>query len=35
MTRYAKKMYFQKLVARKVVNHFGMQSNPFSLIEES
>ena len=35
MTKYAKKTYFWKVTAKKVVNHFGMQSNPFSLIEES
>ena len=33
--KYAKKMYFQKVTAKKVVNHFVMQSNPFLLIEVS
>ena len=35
MTKYPKKVYFEKVLAKKVVNHFGMQSNPLSLIEES
>ena len=35
MTKYAKKAYFQKVTAKKVVNHFGIHSNPFSLTEKS
>ena len=34
MTKYAKEAHFRK-PQKKVVNHFGMQSNPSSLIEES
>ena len=35
MTKYAKKAFFQKVAAKKVVNSFGIQSKLFSLIEES
>ena len=35
MNEYAKKTYFRKVTAKKVVNHFGIQSNPFSLTKES
>ena len=35
MTKYAKKAFFRKVTAKKVINYFGIQSNPFSLIEES
>ena len=34
MTKNAKEVYFPKVTAKKVVNHFGMQSNPFSLMNE-
>ena len=34
MTKNAKEVYFPKVTAKKVVNHFGMQSNPFSLMKE-
>ena len=34
-TKYAKKAYFRKVTAKKVVTHFGTQSNPFLLIKES
>ena len=33
--KYAKKAYFRKVTAKKVVTHFGTQSNPFLLIKES
>ena len=35
MNEYAKKNVFSKSNSKKVVNHFGIQSNPFSLIKES
>ena len=36
MTKYAKKAYFWKRAKKKKIdNHFRIQSNPFSLIEES
>ena len=34
MTKNAKELCFPKVTAKKVVNHFGMQSNPFSLMKE-
>ena len=34
IAKYAKKAYFRKVAAKKVVNHFEMQSNPSSLREE-
>ena len=34
MIKNAKKAYFRKVTAKKTVNHFVMQSNPFSLIQE-
>ena len=35
MTKYTKKSHFGKVTTKKVVNHFGTQLNPLSLIEES
>ena len=34
MTKNAKEVYFPKVTAKKLVNIFGMQSNPFSLMKE-
>ena len=35
MTKYAENRFFENQQQKKVANYFGMQPNPFLLIEES